>query len=75
MILTEEEIGALFDYGFTTKAELVLARAIEQAILDKLQDNLKNAERYEWLRNTARIGHVVCPESTDAAMWVDAGIS
>lgn len=53
MILTEEEIGEFFDYGFTTKAELSLARAIEQSVLNKLQDKLKNSDRYEWLVNNS----------------------
>jgi len=48
MILTEEEIDELISGEWTPRK--VLARDIEQAILDKLQDKLKNSDRYEWLR-------------------------
>jgi len=48
MILTEEEIDELISGEWSPRK--VLARAIEQAILDKLQDKLKNSDRYEWLK-------------------------
>lgn len=56
MILTEEEIKEIQEKPFSQNDWLwFYTRAIEQAILDKLQDKLKNAERYEWLRNKVAV--------------------
>ena len=72
MILTEEEIEDIENRPFSQNDWLwFYTRAIEQAILNKLQDKLKNAERYEWLRNTQRIGKVVCQDSKWAQELVD----
>lgn len=54
MILTEEEIEEIQNRPFSQNDWLWhYARAIEHAIISKLQENiqekLKNAERYEWL--------------------------
>ena len=52
MILTDEEIIKIEQTP--SRSYIVHARAIEQAILDKLQDKLKNADRYEWLRDVGQ---------------------
>lgn len=55
MILTEEEIKEIQEKPFSQNDWLwFYTRAIEQSILDKLQDKLKNAERYEWIRNNTK---------------------
>lgn len=72
MILTEEDKSSLMDlYLNMDYSGWDLIDCTEKIVLDKLQDKLKNAERYEWIRNTQRIGSVVCPESSVAQMWVD----
>lgn len=54
MILTEEEIENIHPMEMYFPAwKKAFARAIEQDILNKLQDKLKNAERYEWLVNNS----------------------
>lgn len=63
MILTEEETEEIENRPFSQNDWLwFYTRAIEQAIFDKLQDKLKNSDRYEWLRdenNTWDIYHMI----------------
>ena len=76
MILTEEDIAGCFksvfgngEFGMT--GDLSLARAIESAVLNKLQDKLKNAERYEWIKeHSAYVGINIHKE----CLWTLRGI-
>ena len=51
MILSDDEMlqGVKAEHS----AMLFYARAIEAKVLEKLSDKLRDAERYEWLRNNS----------------------
>lgn len=74
-ILTDEEISNCLSASLGT---LAYARDIEAAVLSKLDDHLKDAARYRYLREwwfcgpEGSIRNALCPDELDAE--IDAAI-
>lgn len=74
-ILTDEEI---FKCLPAEESNMEFARAIEAAVLSKLDDHLKDAARYRYLRGwwfcgpEGSIRNALCPDELDAE--IDAAI-